>query len=221
MKDLLGHDPEQASREEIEAMCASLAMIERPAGGFRGGLGDPPWLFSLRSKKGEGKSAQHHYKCLPLDVLQSMGQQIARLFSTDALIGMWATSPMLEQQIATLNTWGFRYAGLWPWFKGSPASQGDDPDHPEWNPAFGTGYIGRSCSELMLIGVRGSPTLLPSAKKERAAFFDSQREHSRKPDAQYAKIEALVAGPHIEFFSRTERPGWTHFGNETGRWRTQ
>jgi N6-adenosine-specific RNA methylase IME4 len=218
--DLLGFDPDVADQREIHEVLAGLAAIERPLGGFRMLLADNPWLYKLRSKKGEQKSAQAKYKCLPIHVIQSMGKSVALLAATDSIIGMWGTSPMLLQQVDTLHRWGFRYAGLWPWFKGSPNSEGDDPEDIEWNPAFGTGYIGRSCSEFMLIGTRGNPVLLDSAKSERAAFFDPVREHSRKPDDQYRKLEAIGPGPYLEIFSRTDRPGWVHFGNQAGTWRT-
>lgn len=43
------------------------------------------------------------------------------------------------------------------------------------------------------------------------------REHSRKPDDQYRKMEALFDGPYAELFSRSGRPGWDVFGNEVGK----
>ena len=218
MKDLLGHDPEQATAAEIDALLRELRSMRRPMGGYRLILADPPWLFSLRSQKGEEKSAQAKYKCLPFHVINAMGQDVAKLAASDAICMMWATSPLFMKQVDTMHRWGFHYAGIWPWFKGSPLSEGEDPTDPEWNPAFGTGYIGRSCSELLLIGTRGNPTLLPSAKKLRGAFFDPQREHSRQPDAQYTHAEALSPGPYLEIFSRTNRPGWVHFGNQAGTW---
>jgi N6-adenosine-specific RNA methylase IME4 len=42
-----------------------------------------------------------------------------------------------------------------------------------------------------------------------------RREHSRKPDEQYARIEALVGGPYIELFARQAWPGWVAWGNQT------
>jgi N6-adenosine-specific RNA methylase IME4 len=42
-----------------------------------------------------------------------------------------------------------------------------------------------------------------------------RREHSRKPDETYSRIEALVDGPYLELFARNRRPGWTAWGNET------
>lgn len=217
MKDLLGHDPDLADAAEIDALLRRLDKLERPTGGFRMSISDNPWLFNVRSAKGEAKSAQHHYKCLPFHVINAMGQKVSKLCATDSIHGMWATSPLLLKQIDTLQRWGFKYAGLWPWFKGSPLSEGDDPTDEEWNPAFGTGYIGRSCSEFLIIGTRGEPVLLPSAKSLRAAFFNPQREHSRKPDEQYTHAEALSPGPYLELFSRTDRPGWVSFGDQTGR----
>ncbi len=41
-----------------------------------------------------------------------------------------------------------------------------------------------------------------------------KREHSRKPDEQYAIIEACSPGPRIELFARGERPAWVSWGNE-------
>ena len=41
-----------------------------------------------------------------------------------------------------------------------------------------------------------------------------KREHSRKPDEQYAIIEACSWGPRLEMFSRGKRRGWTAWGNQ-------
>ena len=41
-----------------------------------------------------------------------------------------------------------------------------------------------------------------------------KREHSRKPDEQYALIEACSPGPFIELFARGTRPRWTTWGNQ-------
>ena len=41
-----------------------------------------------------------------------------------------------------------------------------------------------------------------------------RREHSRKPDEVYGRIEQLVAGPYVELFARQRWPGWHAWGNE-------
>jgi N6-adenosine-specific RNA methylase IME4 len=44
------------------------------------------------------------------------------------------------------------------------------------------------------------------------------REHSRKPDEQYDRIERLVNGPYLELFARQAWPGWSSWGNEAGKY---
>ena len=41
-----------------------------------------------------------------------------------------------------------------------------------------------------------------------------KREHSRKPDEQYAVIESCSRGPFLELFARGTLPGWTYWGNQ-------
>ncbi len=43
----------------------------------------------------------------------------------------------------------------------------------------------------------------------------SRREHSRKPDQAYDRIEQLVDGPYLEMFARHIRSGWDGWGNQT------
>jgi N6-adenosine-specific RNA methylase IME4 len=41
------------------------------------------------------------------------------------------------------------------------------------------------------------------------------REHSRKPDEMYARIERLFGDiPRIELYAREQRPGWTAWGDQ-------
>jgi N6-adenosine-specific RNA methylase IME4 len=49
----------------------------------------------------------------------------------------------------------------------------------------------------------------------RKLIVSPRREHSRKPDEAYQRIEALCDGPYLEMFARTRRPGWDVWGNES------
>jgi lambda repressor-like predicted transcriptional regulator len=42
-----------------------------------------------------------------------------------------------------------------------------------------------------------------------------KREHSRKPDEQYALIESCSPGAYLEMFARHKRSGWTAWGDES------
>lgn len=195
-----------------------IAAIDRPAGGFPLVLIDNPWDIGMRSERGYAKSPQAHYSCVPTAVLLKL--PIWKLAATDAILLMWGTWPMLLEQLDCMRAYGFTYKSAAPWFKGSPLSTGEDSEAEGWKAAFGTGYLFRSCSEVLLIGTRGEPTFLPARRSVRGAFFDPQREHSRKPDAQYTHAEALSPGPYLEIFSRTDRPGWTSFGDMAGKFGT-
>ena len=41
-----------------------------------------------------------------------------------------------------------------------------------------------------------------------------KREHSRKPDEQYALIESCSPGPYLEMFARGTRADWTYWGDQ-------
>jgi N6-adenosine-specific RNA methylase IME4 len=43
------------------------------------------------------------------------------------------------------------------------------------------------------------------------------REHSRKPDEAYDRMMEYADGPYLELFSRENRPGWTVWGDEAGK----
>lgn len=79
----------------------------------------------------------------------------------------------------------------------------------------GMGYYTRSNPEMCLIGTRGRPKRLSKAVKQ--LIVSRRREHSRKPEEAYAKAQALFPGPYLELFARTERPGWSTWGNEVGK----
>ena len=54
------------------------------------------------------------------------------------------------------------------------------------------------------------------AKDVRRLVIDRRREHSRKPDQIYDRIERLLEGPYLELFARQSRGGWDCWGDEGG-----
>ena len=47
----------------------------------------------------------------------------------------------------------------------------------------------------------------------RELIVSPRRDHSRKPDEAYERIEALVDGPYLEMFARRRRPSWDAWGD--------
>ncbi len=167
-------------------------------------IADPPWRFALRSAKGETKSPQAHYACLPLPEIMAL--PVGQLAARDCALFLWATAPMLPQALATMAAWGFAFKTAGAWAKRSKADGG-------WS--FGGGYILRSAAEFYLVGTIGSPGRV--SRSVRNLIAAPVREHSRKPDQLHADVEALYPGPYAELFAREPRPGWDTWGNETDK----
>lgn len=80
----------------------------------------------------------------------------------------------------------------------------------------GMGYWTRANSEVCLLATRGKPKRLNADVRQ--GIIEPRREHSRKPDCIYDRIERLVSGPYCELFARNSpRDGWDKWGNQIGK----
>lgn len=137
---------------------------------------------------------------------------VAGLAAEDCVLFLWGINPMLQQAMWLMNEWGFAYKTVaFVWVK----SRGD----PSWAPKYhmGLGYWTRANTECCLLGTRGKPRRL--SKGVRQLLVEPLREHSRKPDTIYERIESLVEGPYLELFARQRWPGWDAWGAEVDRFR--
>jgi N6-adenosine-specific RNA methylase IME4 len=181
-------------------------------------LADPPWAF--RTFSGENmtphRCAEDHYRTMELAEMQAL--PVADLAAPDCALFMWSVGSHLVESIDLARAWGFEFktdAFYWVKQRLIGADQIDlfTGDIPE--PRKGFGYWTRKQVEPCLLFTRGSPRRL--TKGVRQAIIEPRREHSRKPDEQYRRIEQLVDGPHLELFARVAWPGWTAWGNEVGK----
>lgn len=164
---------------------------------------DCPWDFSLYSEKGGKKSAQKHYRCLPLDVIKAFPVQ--DLAAENCVLSLWATAPMLKQQMEVLDAWGFTYKTEMIWRKMTELGK----------QTFGPGYIVRGSHEPVLIAARGHPEFM--AKNIRSCFDGLRREHSRKPEEFYELADRILPrGRRVRLFARSTRPGWESWGDQVG-----
>lgn len=163
---------------------------------------DPPWRFKHYSTKGMGRSAQKHYDCLTLDKIKEL--PIDFCAAEDCVLFLWVTDPMLQEGLELIRSWGFEYKTVaFTWVKENTKSD---------SLFTGMGYWTRSNPEMCLLATRGKPSRI--AKDVRQVIVSKRREHSRKPDEVYERIERLVAGPYLELFARQSNPGWDSWGNE-------
>ena len=167
---------------------------------------DPPWYFKSRSKKGEGRNATKHYNCMEwFDIFNLPVHHLRHPEGT--VLFLWVTDPFLSKAMYLIERWGFEYKTVaFTWAKTNKKS-----------PGFfkGLGYWTRANPEMCLLATRGKPKRID--KNVDQLIISKLREHSRKPDEIYTRIEKLVKGPYIELFARTQRKGWDAWGNEVGK----
>lgn len=163
---------------------------------------DPPWKFKTHSDKGLGRSAEAWYDCMTVDEICAL--PIENLAAQDCVLLMWVTDPFLRESFRVIDAWGFTYKTVgFYWAK-------ESLDGTSW--PIGTGYWTRANPEQCLLATRGQPKRTNADVPK--LIIAPRREHSRKPDEVYDRIERLCSGPYIELFARSRRDGWDCLGNE-------
>lgn len=177
-------------------------------------LADPPWAFMTHSGQSVPQRAEdQHYKVMSLDDLKSL--PVADLAAKDCILPMWVIGSHVEMALELGKAWGFTYkTDLFTWVK---VGKNDPNVRP-----ISLGFWSRKQTEQVLLFTRGKPKRLDAGVRQlfetdEHVIFAPKREHSRKPDAQYERIERLVDGPYVELFARKSRPGWASWGNETSK----
>lgn len=171
-------------------------------------LADPPWYFKNYSAddphevRDRGRGQQRHYPTMTEDEICALKIPAA----DNAVLFLWSCWPILPQSLRVIEAWGFEYKTLaWEWVKSNPNGMGF---------FMGMGYYTRANTEPCLLATRGNLPK-PANRGIQALIYDRVRQHSRKPDDQYRKIEALYPNMrYLEMFARRRRPGWDVFGNE-------
>jgi N6-adenosine-specific RNA methylase IME4 len=166
---------------------------------------DPPWYFKSYSQKGEGRNATKHYNCASLSDIISL--PVRRIAEDNSTLLMWVTDPFLQKAFEVIEGWGFTYKTVaFTWVKTNKKSS---------SYFTGLGYWTRANPEMCLLATKGKPKRIN--KDVQQLIVSKRREHSRKPDEMYDKIERLLEGPYIELFARTQRLGWDSWGNQTNK----
>ena len=170
---------------------------------------DPPWKFKVYSDLGKGRSAEAWYDCMELDEIKALN--VKRYAAPDCVLLMWVTDPFLRHGFDVLDSWGFEYKTVgFVWAKTAYTHGALENEH---NWPIGTGYWTRANPEYCLLATVGSPHRVNDDVRE--LIVSPRREHSRKPDETYERIERLCAGPYLELFARQRREGWDSLGLET------
>ena len=168
-------------------------------------MADPPWQFQNRT----GKVAPEHRRLLryPTMTLEEICRLPVREVSAEtAHLYLWVPNALLPDGLRVMEAWGFSYKSNLIWHKVRKDGGSD---------GRGVGFYFRNVTEMILFGVRGkNARTLPPGRSQVNMIQTRKREHSRKPDEQYALIEACSEGPYLELFARGERHRWETWGNQ-------
>lgn len=171
---------------------------------------DPPWTFKTYSKKGIGRSAEAHYDCMPIEEICRI--PVNEWTTQNALLFLWVTDPLLPRAMEIIDAWGFTYKTVgFYWVKLNKSAQVEQLSEKDF--FTGLGFWTRANPEMCLLATKGHPKRKSSSI--RRLIISPRREHSRKPDEAYERIEQLVDGPYLEMFARRARAGWDGWGNQT------
>jgi len=173
---------------------------------FRTVLADPPWRFQNRT----GKMAPEHrrlsrYGTMSLDEIMEL--PVAQIVQDRAHLYLWVPNALILEGLEVMRRWGFTYKTNLIWYK---TRKDGGPD------GRGVGFYFRNVTEMILFGVRGTHNrTLGPGRTQTNIIVVRKREHSRKPDEQYALIERCSPGPYLEMFARHDHEGWERWGNES------
>ena len=142
---------------------------------------DPPWKFNNKNTGGNMKSgADSHYPTMSINELSKL--DISSLCDDDCVLFMWWVASQPAEALKLVESWGFTLKTMtgFNWVK--QTSKG--------NPFFGMGFWTRQGSEMCLIATKGKPKRISNGVDQ--LVVSKLREHSKKPDEIYERIEKLL-----------------------------
>jgi N6-adenosine-specific RNA methylase IME4 len=179
---------------------------------------DPPTHFKCRTALqvqnwNSRRDVEKHYATMSFDELAAL--PLRDLAHPEGChLFAWTSGPHLPRACELLECWGFKYSSVaftWVKLRGSLNS---DQFYllTESDLHTGLGLTTRKGTELVLLGRRGNCRRI--AKDVREVILAPVREHSRKPDEFYRRVERYCGGPYADLFSRTRLVGWDAWGDQ-------
>jgi N6-adenosine-specific RNA methylase IME4 len=192
-----------------------------PRGHFRAIAADPPQRFKSYTALqvanwNSRRDVEKHYDCMTIEEIAAL--PVRDLAHPEGChLWLWITGPNLMRANEIIEGWGFRYSSIaFAWMKLRPGYVERQPRlFSERDLNVGLGLTTRHNVELCLLARHGNARRLDKGVRE--VVLAKRREHSRKPDEVYARIERYCAGPYLELFARERRPGWVAWGDEVNK----
>jgi N6-adenosine-specific RNA methylase IME4 len=129
---------------------------------------------------------------------------------------VWTSGPFLPQALKLIEAWRFKYSTrAFTWLKTRRGWDGRAPllELEDFPP--GLGLTVRHQTEIVLLARVGN--CRRQRKDIRELILAPRRQHSRKPDEFYCRVEQYCSGPYADLFARERRLGWDVWGDEVDR----
>lgn len=187
-----------AKRDELARQLRAKPMPP-PKGPFDVVSLDPPWRYEKNASMTDAdRRNEPDYPDMSLDEIIALN--VPKLLERDAIVWLWTTNAhLLTQAPKVLEAWHLVPKTVLTWVKNK----------------MGSGDWLRGQTEHCIMAVRGKPRVMLT--NESTVLYGKAREHSRKPDEFYERVERLCPGTKLELFAREERRGWVTHGVELGR----
>ena len=172
---------------------------------------DPPWYYNDKANAGN-RGAAHKYKggSMKTEDICALGEYIAPLCKPNCTLLIWGTWPLENDCRRVIHYWGFKKKSCaFVWVKLNKKTR---------SLFYGMGGYTRSNTEYVLVATIGK--CLPRYDKGvQQVIVDHVREHSRKPDIYFDRVDDLYGTEidRLELFGRGKRRGWIVLGDETDK----
>ena len=201
-QDIKKEEKKKNRLEKIEVITQEISKgLKAPNGLYDVIAIDPPWEYSERggsshnSFDADGNRAGVDYPTMTVEELKNINIPA----KNDCVMFLWTTHAFLKDSFDLLNAWGFDYKATIVWDKVK----------------MGMGRNIRMQVEFCLLATKGKPILNGSG--ERDIITEPRREHSRKPEAFYTKVNNMTVGYKLDYFAREKRENWFTYGAEVGK----
>lgn len=181
--------------EKKSAFAAKLRAepVPTPDGRFRVIVIDPPWQYETRAADTSHRG-RNRYPDMSIEEICAL--PVGELAEDDCILWLWTTNAFMHEAYHCLNAWGFTPKTILTWDK----------------VILGLGDWLRNVTEHCIVATRGKPIV--TLTNQTTMIREQRGQHSRKPDAFYALVDALCPGSKLEMFARSPRDGWERWGAE-------
>lgn len=163
---------------------------------------DPAWQYKskecLAKKSILNGKLNYHYNTMTFEELKKI--PVNKICEKDCLLFLWVVSPMLDNCIDVLKSWGFKYSTIgfiWNKERTNPGS-----------------YTMSEC-EICIIGKKGNIPKPRGKRNVRQYVQEKRTEHSTKPhEVRKRIVDMFPTQKKIELFARQSVDGWDCWGLE-------